>query len=464
MEDVAQEEGQQGGQSAYNVIEALDQVGGISAPTSRSSRRRATTRSRRWRSRRRRSCRGSRGSPRRRWRSSTRRRSRCSTTCPSRPRRAVRAAAGHGVPHDGLARARRAAERQQAGRRRRRDRLDHRGLRRVPHGEDAVLPHVSAAPPAAAAHPPPRRRPPAAAPRARLSERASPRRVRLCVTCQLPRAGRLRGEGDVHRHRGHLPPRAPRRDRREVMGGGGSNSRERRPALSHSSHPRASPLYLRYGLNGQDVLDNVSYARAYNTDHHLQLLTIAACHKAEMRTPWDASRTPGASHTRSTAPHLPRLPRQATASSSSTARPGCTVPTTRGAASSRRGRCTSPSSCARSAGWRRSMRDPPRTNRACGVRVTHASFSSPRLLLPLRQVRRGVRHHQPGGGETRRDVLRAADGADRREHHRPRVTTRLHFRKGARHARLQGDRLADAARGRGELPIQGAGIGDAEGN
>ena len=31
MEDVAQEEGQQGGQSAYNVIEALDQVGGISA-------------------------------------------------------------------------------------------------------------------------------------------------------------------------------------------------------------------------------------------------------------------------------------------------------------------------------------------------------------------------------------------------------------------------------------------------
>ena len=82
-------------------------------------------------------------------------------------RGAVRAAAGHGVPHDGLARARRAAERQQAGRRRRRDRLDHRGLRRVPHGEDAVLPHVRAAarrrrPPAAA-----RRRPPAAAPRGR---------------------------------------------------------------------------------------------------------------------------------------------------------------------------------------------------------------------------------------------------------------------------------------------------------
>jgi DNA repair protein RAD51 len=39
----------------------------------------------------------------------------------------------------------------------------------------------------------------------------------------------------------------------------------------------------KYGLNGQDVLDNVSYARAYNSDHQLQLLSIAACHMAEMR-------------------------------------------------------------------------------------------------------------------------------------------------------------------------------------
>ncbi len=28
----------------------------------------------------------------------------------------------------------------------------------------------------------------------------------------------------------------------------------------------------RYGLNGSDVLDNVAYARAYNTDHQSQLL------------------------------------------------------------------------------------------------------------------------------------------------------------------------------------------------
>ena len=39
----------------------------------------------------------------------------------------------------------------------------------------------------------------------------------------------------------------------------------------------------RYGLNGQDVLDNVSYARAYNSDHQLQLLVEAAVMMAEQR-------------------------------------------------------------------------------------------------------------------------------------------------------------------------------------
>ena len=39
----------------------------------------------------------------------------------------------------------------------------------------------------------------------------------------------------------------------------------------------------RYGLDGQDVLDNVSYARAYNSDHQLQLLVEAACMMAEQR-------------------------------------------------------------------------------------------------------------------------------------------------------------------------------------
>ena len=29
----------------------------------------------------------------------------------------------------------------------------------------------------------------------------------------------------------------------------------------------------RYGLNGSDVLDNVAYARAYNSDHQMTLLT-----------------------------------------------------------------------------------------------------------------------------------------------------------------------------------------------
>ncbi|XP_074652038.1 DNA repair protein RAD51 homolog A [Tubulanus polymorphus] len=39
----------------------------------------------------------------------------------------------------------------------------------------------------------------------------------------------------------------------------------------------------RYGLNGPDVLDNVAYARAYNSDHQTQLLMQAAAMMAESR-------------------------------------------------------------------------------------------------------------------------------------------------------------------------------------
>lgn len=39
----------------------------------------------------------------------------------------------------------------------------------------------------------------------------------------------------------------------------------------------------RFGLSGQDVLDNVAYARAYNSDHQMQLLTQASCMMAESR-------------------------------------------------------------------------------------------------------------------------------------------------------------------------------------
>jgi len=39
----------------------------------------------------------------------------------------------------------------------------------------------------------------------------------------------------------------------------------------------------KYGLDGQDVLDNVSYARAYNSEHQLQLLLQASCMMSEGR-------------------------------------------------------------------------------------------------------------------------------------------------------------------------------------
>lgn len=39
----------------------------------------------------------------------------------------------------------------------------------------------------------------------------------------------------------------------------------------------------RYGLNGEEVLDNVAYARAYNADHQQQLLLQASAMMAESR-------------------------------------------------------------------------------------------------------------------------------------------------------------------------------------
>lgn len=39
-----------------------------------------------------------------------------------------------------------------------------------------------------------------------------------------------------------------------------------------------------YGLKGSDVLDNVAYARAYNSDHQSQLLIQAAAMMAESRS------------------------------------------------------------------------------------------------------------------------------------------------------------------------------------
>jgi len=39
----------------------------------------------------------------------------------------------------------------------------------------------------------------------------------------------------------------------------------------------------RYGLSGEEVLDNVAYARAYNADHQNSLLTSASALMAESR-------------------------------------------------------------------------------------------------------------------------------------------------------------------------------------
>eukprot|EP00802_Teleaulax_amphioxeia_P014560 Tamp_14628.p1 GENE.Tamp_14628~~Tamp_14628.p1 ORF type:complete len:382 (+),score=92.06 Tamp_14628:116-1147(+) len=76
----------------------------------------------------------------------------------------------------------------------------------------------------------------------------------LCVTCQLPlESGGAEGKALYIDTEGTFRP------------------------------DRLVAIAQRYGLNGDDVLDNVAYARAYNTDHQTQLLMQAAGMMAESR-------------------------------------------------------------------------------------------------------------------------------------------------------------------------------------
>lgn len=76
----------------------------------------------------------------------------------------------------------------------------------------------------------------------------------LCVTCQLP-----------------------------LDQGGGEGKALYIDAEGTFRPQRLLQIAEKYGLNGQDVLDNVAYARAYNTDHQTKLLVEAASMMADTR-------------------------------------------------------------------------------------------------------------------------------------------------------------------------------------
>lgn len=76
----------------------------------------------------------------------------------------------------------------------------------------------------------------------------------LCVTCQLPLADNG-GEGKAL-----------------YIDTEGTFRPERLLAIAE-----------KYGLSGEHVLDNVAYARAYNSDHQMQLLVQASAMMAESR-------------------------------------------------------------------------------------------------------------------------------------------------------------------------------------
>lgn len=98
----------------------------------------------------------------------------------------------------------------------------------------------------------------------------------------------------------------------------------------------------RYGMNGEDVLDNVAYARAYNADHQSNLLVLAGAMMSESRC------APPVQLTHLAFP-LTLLSGQSPGSRSSLSIPSLpsTARTILAVASSRPGKCTWPSSCAR---------------------------------------------------------------------------------------------------------------------
>ena len=76
----------------------------------------------------------------------------------------------------------------------------------------------------------------------------------LCVTCQLP-----------------------------IDQGGGEGKALYIDTEGSFRPERLTEIAERFGVAGEDILDNVAYARAYNTDHQAQLLTQAAAMMTENR-------------------------------------------------------------------------------------------------------------------------------------------------------------------------------------
>lgn len=93
----------------------------------------------------------------------------------------------------------------------------------------------------------------------------------LAVTCQLPfdMGG---GEGKCL----FIDTEGTFRSAPSPFPVGGSANKRTRPV-------RLLAVANRYGLSGEEVLDNVAYARAYNSDHQLQLLNQAAQMMTETR-------------------------------------------------------------------------------------------------------------------------------------------------------------------------------------
>lgn len=101
----------------------------------------------------------------------------------------------------------------------------------------------------------------------------------LCVTCQLPL-----DQGGAEGKALYIDTEGTFRPERLIQiaaryGLNGAHSRPRHPLRSTLTLPCVRCAWP----TGEDVLDNVAYARAYNSDHQMQLLIQASAMMAESR-------------------------------------------------------------------------------------------------------------------------------------------------------------------------------------
>ena len=203
---------------------------------------------------------------------------------------------------------------------------------------------------------------------------------------------------------------------------------------------RLKSIATRYGMDADDVLENVSFARAYNSEHQTELLVHACAMMSESRYALLVVDSATALYRTDYTGRGELAERQQKLAQCVLSR---TVPRRRHLPRPPSLPALDPASHVRFAV--QIARSPPPPS-------VHLQVP-PRALAHRGPVRRGGGDHEPSGVVPGLwHLRRAGDEADRRQHHRARFDNAPPLQEAPRREpRVQGDRLADASGVRGDV-------------